>query len=90
MSGLSVKLETFYEDGGYTALVVHYGKEFAVHFVNGVINVYGVSGVHHVAPWKLKASAKAVQTWAAGQIKAQGPAFLEAHKALYELKEVSL
>jgi hypothetical protein len=88
--GLTVVLETVYADGSYTALVKHYGKEFSVHFVNGALNVYGVAGVHHVAPWKMKASVKAVKAWAAGQIKAQGPEFIAAHKALYGIEEVTL
>ena len=90
LKGLSVLDQTVYSDGSYTALVIHYGKQFAVHFVSGELKVYGVAGVHHVKPWKMKASVAAVKSWAAAQIKAQGPEFMAAHKALYEISEVSL
>lgn len=81
-----VKLEDVYDDGGYSALVSFYGLEFAVHFVQGEIRVYGTNTQRGgFAQWAIKSAAKEVYAFAKHRIDQQGPAFLAKHAELYGL-----
>jgi len=60
--GVTVKQETKYDDGNYSALIGVYGFEFAVSATNaGEVNVFGTGykNRHHTGPrWKLTGAAK--------------------------------
>ena len=74
--------ESQYPDGGYSALVRHYGLEFAVHFIAGEVRVYGTHGRGNVG-WRLASSAKAVKSWAVARVAGFGPEFMVLHNGLY-------
>ena len=89
--GLTVINEDVYADGGYSNLVTHFGLKFTAHFVNGKVTVYGLNGPYlRIKRGYLESSTKAVRDFTVARIREQGPAFIEAHKALYHLDTVAL
>lgn len=79
-------LEDVFPDGGYSALVKHYGLEFAVHYVSGEVRVRGCAiPSASLSKWKINASAKAVKAVCEARIASLGPEHAAAHKALYGL-----
>jgi hypothetical protein len=84
----TIKNETVYSDGGYVALVVHYGREFAVHYVKGEMTLYatnGNPGYDHRPRWQKEATVKAVRSFMAARIAAQPAEWHAAHAELYGL-----
>ena len=85
--GLIVKLETKYEDGGYTILATHYGIELVATYVMGEMRVSGTS--QRRPDWRLAAAAKAIKAYALARVTSFGPDFEAAHRALYELDQAA-
>lgn len=83
MINVTFKLESAHQEGSYSALVAVYGMEFSIHYVAGEIRTYGTAGQNRRKRWQIDGAAKAARDAAAARIAALGPAFAEAHRALY-------
>jgi hypothetical protein len=84
-----IENEQVFEDGGYVATFVDYGRAFAVHFVMGEVRVTFIGRQGDARGWQHKGSAEAVRKAAAARIEALGPEFMAKHRALYELDGVA-
>ena len=66
--GVTVKQETKYEDGNYSALIGIYGFEFAISTTDkGEINIFGTghkNRYHNGPRWKLTGAAKIARDFA--------------------------
>lgn len=83
--------ESIYEDGNYSNLLTHFGLKFTVHFVKGEIRVHDLNGPYRrIKHGYLQSSIKAAREFTKRRIMEQGAAFIEAHKALYEVSTVAL
>jgi hypothetical protein len=81
---LCVVFETVYEDGGYNMLVQHFGREYAVSYVNAEIRIHGVNKACQRGPsWKHAASRKAIIALVEARLADLGPDFKAKHVALY-------
>ncbi len=89
--GITLINEDVYSDGNYSNLIRHFGLKFTVHFVKGEVRVHSLNGAHlRIKRHLWDSSIKAVRDFTIARIREQGPAFLAAHKALYEVEEVAL
>jgi len=82
-SAVNVKRESIGDDGSYSALIVVYGFEFSINYINNEIRVYGTNSRAGTRGWKLDSAAKAAKSWAAERIKGLGRGFQEKHERLY-------
>lgn len=72
-------------EGSFTALVQVYGYEFAVHYINSEVTLFGTQSLAYDRRprWQVQGAAKAVRQWAADTIAALGNEFSDRHVALY-------
>ena len=85
---VTVKTETIYDEGSYSALVALFGKEYAISYSNREIKIFGTSasGYDRRPMWKIKSALKIVREFAETRINQQPPEWHKAHEETYSLK----
>lgn len=72
-------------EGSFSALVQIYGYEFAVHYINSEVTLFGTQSLAYDRRprWQHQGAVKAAKQWAADTLDALGEEFKARHVALY-------